>query len=135
MMLADSSYPLGSALLTMTVFFGWVLWIWLLAMVYMDLFRRNDIGGWGKTGWVLFTLVLPFVGVFVYLITEGRAMVDREAERAFRREDRFDRHVRRVAGSTGRDGGAEIATARQLLDSGAVTQQEYEVMRQKALQR
>jgi hypothetical protein len=81
MMLADSGYPLLAVTLTMSLFFGWLLWIWLLVVVYLDLVRRNDIGGWGKAGWVVFTLVLPFLGVFVYLIVEGRAMAGRRMTR------------------------------------------------------
>ena len=133
MIVADSDYPLGGALVTMAVFFAWFLWIWLLITVYTDLFRRDDIGGWGKAGWIVFTLVVPFLGVFVYLIAEGKAMVDRQMHRAHHEQRSFDDHVRRVAGSSHRDSAAEIAKARELLDSGAVTQEEYEVMRQKAL--
>jgi hypothetical protein len=81
MILADPSYPLGSVLLTMTLFFGWFLWIWLLVMVYMDLFGRNDVSAWIKVLWVLFTLALPFIGVFVYLIVYGKAMADQRAWR------------------------------------------------------
>ncbi|HKC27387.1 MAG TPA: SHOCT domain-containing protein [Jatrophihabitans sp.] len=135
MIVADASYPLGSVLLTMTVFFGWLLWIWLLVMVYIDLFRRDDMRGWAKAGWVIFTIVLPFVGVFVYLIAEGRQMVDRQADRAMSQQSSFDNRVRRTAGHSHRDGGAEIAKARDLLDRGAVTDEEYEVMRQNAIRR
>lgn len=132
MTLADSSYPLGGVLVSMAVFFGWMLWIWCLVWVYMDLFRRDDIGGWRKAGWVIFTLVLPFLGVFVYLIAEGKTMVDRQAGRALRQQRSFDDHVRRVAGSSHRHSDGEIARAHKLLDSGAVTQDEYEIIKQKA---
>jgi hypothetical protein len=81
MMLAYTGYPLLAVAVTMSLFFGWLLWIWLLIVVYLDLVRRTDIGGWGKAGWVVFTIVLPFLGVFVYLIVEGRAMADRRMRR------------------------------------------------------
>ena len=135
MIVADSSYPLGGALVTMTVFFGWFLWIWLLITVYMDLFRRDDVGGWAKAGWVIFTLLVPFLGVFAYLIVHGKSMADRREHQARRQQQSFDDHVRRVAGSSRDDGGAEVAKARQLLEAGAVTPDEYEVMRKKALLR
>src|SRR5262249_12737098 len=114
MILADSGYPLGGILVTMTVFFGWFLWIWCLGWVYTDLFRRKDIGGWAKTGWVIFTLVLPFIGVFVYLIVEGRAMADRWTDRAMRNRRTFDDHVRRVTGTSAAADPSSNAKAREL---------------------
>jgi hypothetical protein len=69
--------PLLDLFWTMFLFFCWILWFWLLFRVYADLFSRRDIGGWAKTGWVLFTILLPFLGVFVYLITQGRSMAER----------------------------------------------------------
>src|SRR5438309_6020125 len=77
MLLAASNYPLLDLFWTTFIVFGWILWFWLLIRVYADVFRRDDIGGWAKTGWVLFTLFLPFVGVLVYLISQGHSMQDR----------------------------------------------------------
>ncbi|HET6877319.1 MAG TPA: SHOCT domain-containing protein [Jatrophihabitans sp.] len=128
---AASSYPFLDAMWTMIVFFGWVLWIWLLITVYMDLFRRRDIGGWGKTGWIIFTILLPFIGVFVYLIAEGRAMESRRREDARAAQAEMDSYVRSVAKTGG--SADQIAQAKQLLDTGAITPDEYQALKQKAL--
>ncbi len=115
--------PLLDLFWTMFIFFCWILWFWLLFRVYADLFSRRDIGGWAKTGWVLFTLVLPFLGVFVYLVTQGRSMAER-AERAVERQQAAaDAYIRSVAADAG---SVQSAKARDLLDSGAVTRDEYE---------
>ena len=79
MVLADSGYPLANAMWTMFVFFALVIWLWLLFAVFADLFRRKDVSGWGKAGWVVLVLVLPFIGVLIYLITQGDAMGERHA--------------------------------------------------------
>jgi hypothetical protein len=115
--------PLLDLFWTMFIFFCWILWFWLLFRVYADLFSRRDIGGWAKTGWVVFTLVLPFLGVFVYLVTQGRSMAER-AERAVERQQAAaDAYIRSVAADAG---SVQSAKARDLLDSGAVTRDEYE---------
>ena len=117
--------PLLDLFWTMFIFFCWILWFWLLFRVYADLFSRRDIGGWAKTGWVLFTLVLPFLGVFAYLVTQGRSMAER-AERAVERQQAAaDAYIRSVAADAG---SVQSAKARDLLDSGAVTRDEYERM-------
>ena len=117
--------PLLDLFWTMFIFFCWILWFWLLFRVYADLFSRRDIGGWAKTGWVIFTLVLPFLGVFVYLVTQGRSMAER-AERAVEQQQAAaDAYIRSVAADAG---SVQSARARDLLDSGAVTRDEYERM-------
>jgi hypothetical protein len=117
--------PLLDLFWTMFIFFCWILWFWLLFRVYADLFSRRDIGGWAKTGWVVFTLVLPFLGVFVYLVTQGRSMAER-AERAVERQQAAaDAYIRSVAADAG---SVQSAKARDLLDSGAVTRDEYDRM-------
>lgn len=131
-MLADTGYPFLSVMWSMFVFFGWILFIWLLITVYMDLFRRHDIGGWAKTGWVVFTIVLPFIGTFVYLIVEGRAMTDRAAQDQRQAKAQMDDYVRSVAGTTSTSAD-QIARAKQLLDNGAITQDEFTTLKQKAL--
>ena len=117
--------PLLDLFWTMFLFFCWILWFWLLFRVYADLFSRRDIGGWAKTGWVLFTLVLPFLGVFVYLVTQGRSMAERAERAAERRQEAADAYIRSVAADAG---SVQSAKARDLLDSGAVTQDEYDRM-------
>jgi hypothetical protein len=133
MLLADtaSSYPLLSVIWTMIVFFAWIIWIWLLITIFADLFRRSDIGGWGKAGWVLVLLLLPFVGVLIYLIAQSRGMAERRGQEMQRAQSQFDDYVRTVS-SQGQPAD-QIARGKQLLDSGAITMQEFEVLKQKAL--
>ena len=77
-----SSYPFLDVMWTMLVFFVWILWFWLLIGVFADIFRRHDLSGWGKTGWLIFVIILPFLGVFIYLITQNAGMTERGLERA-----------------------------------------------------
>ncbi|HET6602177.1 MAG TPA: SHOCT domain-containing protein [Gaiella sp.] len=127
-----TDYPFLDVLWTMAIFFIWILWIWLLFTVFADIFRRNDISGWGKTGWIVFAILLPFLGVFIYLITQNVGMTERNLQRSRAQRDQFDDYVRQTAGG---DGGAaaEIDKAKQLLDSGAITQAEFDALKQKAL--
>src|SRR5690349_19131340 len=83
------SYPLLNLFLTMLWFFLWILWFILLFRVIVDIFRDDDLGGWGKAGWMIFVCVLPFLGIFVYLIARGRGMGERELRRAQRQEQAF----------------------------------------------
>ena len=129
MLAAD--YPFLDLMWTMVVFFLWILWFWLLFSVFADIFRRHDIGGGAKTLWIIFAILLPFLGVFVYLITQNVGMTERNLERARAQRDQFDAYVRETAGSGG--AAAEIDKAKQLLDSGAITQAEFEAIKQKAL--
>jgi len=130
-MIIAADYPFLDVMWTIFVFFIWVAWFMLLFRVFADIFRRQDISGWGKTGWVVFTIVLPFLGVFVYIITQGREMTERSLERVGAQRAEFDGYVRETA----RNGGAasEISQAKQLLDSGAITTAEFETLKQKAL--
>jgi hypothetical protein len=130
-MLLAADYPFLDLLWTMLIFFLWVSWFWLLFMVWTDIFRRDDISGWGKTLWLIFTLVLPFLGVFIYLIAQHDGMTQRNVDRARAQRAQFDDYVRDTAGSGG--AAAEIERAKQLLDSGAITPAEYESLKQKAL--
>jgi hypothetical protein len=126
-----ASYPQGGVLWSMFIFFMWILWFMLLFTVFGDLFRRHDIGGWGKTGWVIFVILLPFLGVFVYLIAEGKGMAERNVKQAQASQADMDTYIKSVASS----GSAtdQIAQAKQLLDSGAITQAEYDAIKSKAL--
>jgi hypothetical protein len=126
------SYPFLDLMWTMLVFFLWIMWIWLLFTVFADIFRRNDLSGWGKAGWLIFAILLPFLGVFIYLITQNVGMTERNLERSRAQRDQFDDYVRTTAGGGG-GAAAEIDKAKQLLDSGAITQAEFEALKQKAL--
>lgn len=135
---AASSYPLLNLLWTLLEIFALVLWLWLLFRVFADLFRRDDIGGWGKFFWTLFVIFLPFLGVFSYLITSGRAMADRDARQAQAIKQETDAYIRSVAAgdgrtSTGQSGVDEIARAKQLLDGGAITADEFTQIKRRAL--
>ena len=127
-----SSYPFLDVFWTMMVFFLWILWLWILFTVFADIFRRNDLSGWGKAGWIIFTIVLPYLGVFIYLITQSKGMTERNLERANAQRAQFDDYVRSTAGSGG-GAAAEIDRAKALLDSGAIDQAEFEAIKRKAL--
>ena len=129
MLAAD--YPFLDVFWTMLIFFVWILWFWLLFTVFADLFRRHDVSGWGKAAWIVFVIVLPFLGVFVYLITQNVGMTERNLERAKAQRQQFDDYVRQTTGGGG--SAAEIEKAKQLLDSGAITQAEFDALKQKAL--
>jgi hypothetical protein len=135
---AASSYPLLNVFWTFLWFFCLVLWFWLLFRVFADLFRRDDIGGWGKAGWTIFVIFLPFLGVFTYLIVEGRAMADRDVRQAQAVKEQTDEYIRSVAAGNGHAGSGhsgvdEIARAQQLLDSGAITADEFAQLKQRTL--
>ena len=129
MLAAD--YPFLDIFWTMIVFFLWILWFWLLFVVFADIFRRHDISGWGKAAWLIFVIILPFLGVFIYLIAQNDGITQRNLERARAQQSSFDEYVRGAAGTGGAT--AEIEKAKALLDSGAITQAEFDAIKQKAL--
>jgi hypothetical protein len=131
MLAAD--YPFLDLMWTMLIFFIWILWFWLLFTVFADIFRRHDISGWMKAAWLIFTILLPFLGVFVYLITQNTGMTERNLERARTQKAQFDDYVRETAGGSGGGAASEIERAKGLLDSGAITQSEFDAIKQKAL--
>jgi hypothetical protein len=124
-----ADYPFLDVLWTMILFFCWIAWIWIVITVFIDVFRRDDIGGWAKAAWVVFVIVLPFLGVLVYLIAQHDGMRDRSMSQAQAQKQEFDQYVRDAAGGSA----AEIAKAKELLDSGAITQEEFDQLKVKAL--
>jgi hypothetical protein len=124
-----ADYPFLDVLWTMIIFFCWVAWIWILITVFIDLFRRDDIGGWAKAAWVVFLIVLPFLGVLIYLIVQHDGMRERSARQARAQKQEFDEYGREAAGGPT----SEIAKAKELLDSGAITQEEFDALKAKAL--
>ena len=126
-----TSYPLLEVFWTMLIFFAFFIWIWLLITVFMDIFRRQDIGGWGKTGWIIFVIILPYLGVFVYLIAEHKGMTERAVQGQQEAKTQMDDYVRSVAGQS--DPTSQIASAKELLDKGAITQSEFDAIKSKAL--
>jgi hypothetical protein len=129
MLLAD--YTFFDFFWSMLVFFLWIMWFWLLFSIWTDIFRRDDLSGLGKTGWLVFTIVLPFLGAFIYLITQDDGMRERGIARARRDRERMDSYVRETAASGG--AAAEIERAKGLLDSGVITQEEFNVLKANAL--
>jgi len=127
-----ANYPFLDVLWTMIVIFAWVIWFWLLITVFSDLFRRTDISGWGKAGWIILVVVLPYFGVFIYLIAQHQGMTERSMAQAQRQQSQFDDYVKSVSGGGG-GAAAEIEKAKQLLDSGAITQAEFDSLKAKAL--
>src|ERR1700733_4486580 len=101
MLAASYQYPILDFFLTMLYFFLFVIWIWLLIMVFTDIFRSRDIGGWAKALWSIFIIILPFLGVFVYLIARGGKMHERQAQEAAAQQQAFDQYVQQTAGTAG----------------------------------
>jgi hypothetical protein len=129
--LVAADYPFLDVLWTLIIFFLWIIWFFLLFRVIADIFRRKDIGGGTKALWLIFVILLPFLGVFVYLIVHSDDIADRDIKSAQASQQQFDQYVQSVAGSGGP--AAEIDKAKQLLESGAITQQEFDSIKAKAL--
>jgi preprotein translocase subunit YajC len=125
------AYPFLDVLWSMLVFFVWIAWFLLLFHVIGDIFRRRDASGGKKTLWIIFVLFVPFLGVFVYLIANSDDMTQRRMEEAQVAQSQMDEYVRTTAGSGG--AAAEIEKAKGLLDSGAITQAEFDAIKSKAL--
>ena len=125
-----ATYTFGDVMWTMFVFFAWILFFWMLFGVFGDLFSRHDISGWAKAGWTVFVIILPFLGIFVYLISQGKAMGERAQQRAQAQQTQMDDYVRSVASGSATE---EIAKGKQLLESGAITQTEFDQLKAKAL--
>ena len=125
----------GSFLLAMVEFFIFFAWFMALFWIFGDLFRSRDIGGWAKTLWTLLLIVLPIVGMLTYLIARGHSMAERAQDAQIEAQQRQEAYIRRVAASNGGTGGAgeKIASAKALLDSGAINASEYEQLRADAL--
>jgi hypothetical protein len=126
-----ATYSFGDVMWTMFVFFAWILFFWMLFGVFGDLFGRHDISGWAKAGWTVFVIILPFLGIFVYLISQGKSMGERAQQRAQSQQTQVDDYVRSVASSGSPTD--EIAKGKELFDSGAITQAEYDQLKARAL--
>ena len=130
MVVFAADYPFLDVLWTMIIFFCWVAWIWLLVVIFGDLFRR-DISGWGKAAWTVALIVFPFLGTLVYLISQGKQMTERRIRDVQVSQANFDEYVRTVATDGGSAG--EIERAKALLDSGTINHVEFEQLKAKAL--
>ena len=128
-----SSYPILDAFLTMLYFFLFIIWIWLLIMVFMDIFRSHDLGGWAKALWVIFIIILPFLGVFVYLIARGGKMRDRAARDAAQQQQAFDQYVQQTAGTSGSTTADQLAKLADLKSRGVLSEDEFQAQKAKIL--
>jgi hypothetical protein len=125
-----ADYPFLDILWTMLIFFLWIAWFWLLITVFADIFRRRDASGVSKVLWCIFVILLPFLGVFIYMLVNHDGMAERNVRQVQAQRAQMDEHIRSVAGG---GAAAEIEKAKALLDSGAITQAEFDTIKQKAL--
>ena len=124
----------GSFLLALFEFFIFFAWFMCLWWIFGDLFRSRDLGGFAKTIWVIFIIVLPFLGILVYLIARGHGMTERTIESQQELQRQQAEYIKSVAGSSaGSSAADQIASAKALLDAGTITQQEFDQMKAKAL--
>ncbi len=128
-MLIAADYPFFDLFWTIVVFFAWFAWIWIAVTCFIDIFRRDDIGGGHKALWVVFIIVIPFLGVLVYLIAQHDGMRDRQLNQAKQQRQALDSYVKQTAGGSA----SEIAKAKELLDAGTITQGEFDSIKAKAL--
>jgi hypothetical protein len=124
-------YPFLDVFWTMLIFFCWIIWFWLLITIFVDIFRRRDTSGFSKVLWIIFVIVLPFLGVFIYLIANHDGMAERSISQARQQQAQMDDYIRSTAGGGG--AASEIERAKGLLDSGAITQAEFDAIKAKAL--
>jgi hypothetical protein len=128
-----SSYPILDAFLTMLYFFLFIIWIWLLIMVFIDIFRSHDMGGGAKALWVIFVIILPFLGVFVYLIARGGKMHERAAAEAAEQQKQFDAYVRETAGTPSDSTADQLSRLADLKNQGVLSDAEFEAQKAKIL--
>jgi uncharacterized membrane protein YcjF (UPF0283 family) len=126
-----ANYNFASFLWDVLVIFAFVIWFWMLIVVFGDIFRRHDISGWAKAAWIILVIVLPYLGVFIYIIAEHSGMAERNTQQLQAQQAASDQYIRSVSGSGGP--ASEIDTAKKLLDAGDITQAEYEAIKAKAL--
>ncbi len=132
---SSSSYPLLDFFWTMLEFFLWVIWIWILIMVFIDIFRSHDLSGWGKAAWFLFVLIIPLVGVLVYLIVRGGSMHERAVARAEQQDAAMRSYVQQAAASGNGSGTTadQLTKLADLRDRGVISPEEFEREKAKIL--
>ena len=130
-MVFATSYPFLSVLWDILIFFAWVIFIWIAITALIDVFRRHDISGWLKAVWVVFIVILPWIGVLTYLIVNHDGMAERRAKESQAANEWFGQYVRQTAGTGG--AASEIEKAKQLLDNGTITQDEFDAIKAKVL--
>jgi len=125
------SYPQGGIFWTMLELFLFIVWFWILIAIFSDIFRSRDMGGWAKALWVIFVIVLPFLGILIYLIARGGKMQERSLEQAQRQQDAFDAQVRQAAGASGNVD--DLAKLADLKEKGMLTDAEFQAQKAKLL--
>jgi hypothetical protein len=128
-----STYPVLDWFLTMLWFFLFIIWIWLLIYVFMDVFRSHDLGGLAKAAWVIFIILIPYLGVVVYLIARGGKMHERAAQQAAAQQKAFDQYVRQAAGTPGADTASQLSKLADLKSQGVLTDAEFDAQKAKIL--
>jgi len=131
LLLTASSYPFLNVLWDILIVFTWFLFIWIAIVCFMDIFRRRDMSGWGKAAWVILIVILPWLGVLIYLIANHDGMAERNEKQSRAAQASFDQAVREAAGKAGP--ASEIETAKKLLDSGTITQADFDAIKARAL--
>jgi hypothetical protein len=126
-------YPQGSVFLTMLYFFLFFIWIYILITVFVDIFRSNDLSGWAKALWSIFIIILPFLGVFIYLIARGGKMQQRSMKDAAEQKSEFDAYVRQTAGTSGTDVASQLSQLADLKAQGVLSDAEFEAQKAKVL--
>jgi|SRR6476646_5247049 hypothetical protein len=124
--LANADFSVGEFLLWLVWIFLFVIWFWLLITIFSDLFRRHDINGWVKALWIIFVIVLPFLGILIYLITQSHGIAERNMQQVKAQEDQ----LRQIVGTSSAD---ELVKLDQLKASGSITDDEYQKLRAKAI--
>ncbi|HEY7361162.1 MAG TPA: SHOCT domain-containing protein [Streptosporangiaceae bacterium] len=132
-LLADSSYPLLNVFWTMFEFFLWIIWIWILIWIFIDIFRSRDLSGWAKALWFLFVLFIPLIGVLVYLIARGSSMHERAVQDAQRQDKEFRQYVQQAAASAPASTADQLAKLADLRDRGVISAEEFDREKAKVL--
>ncbi|MGW8400351.1 SHOCT domain-containing protein [Streptomyces lydicus] len=126
-------YPLLGVFWSMLWICLWVIWIFLLVRIIVDIFRDDTMNGWGKGGWLIFVLVLPFLGVFVYLLARGKGMGEREAQHAIAQRRELDSYIRQTAGAGKSSEVEELARLSEIKARGDLTEEEFQRAKEKIL--
>jgi len=133
MPLADSSYPLLNLFWTMFEFFLWIIWIWILVWIFIDIFRSHDLSGWAKALWFLFVLFIPLIGVLVYLIARGGKMHEHAVQDAQRQDQEFRQYVQQAAADAPASTADQLSKLADLRDRGVISAEEFEREKAKVL--
>src|SRR6201997_4612666 len=133
MSLASSSYPLLNIFWTIFELFLWIIWIWILIWIFIDIFRSRDLSGWAKALWFLFVLFIPIIGVVVYLIARGDSMNERSAQQAQQQDREFRSYVQEAAADSPASTADQLAKLADLRDRGVISAGEFESQKAKVL--